>query len=216
MRIVLMILAVPILVGYGVAEGVWTNRWHNSQAVQQAVDRLRLVPAIVGDWQGQDLELDHWQVEQGEIDGYLMRHYVNQVTGEGFTVLIVCGRPGPIALHPPDICYQGAGYQPAKPPQRVAIDAAGVTAEFWQGDFRKPDAPVPDRLDIRWSWSATGEWRASNSARMEFARHPALYKFYLVRKILGDNAPAAGDPGAAFLQQFLPELNRQLFGSQPT
>ena len=44
------------------------------------------------------------------MTGYLLRTYTHRISGETFQVLLVCGKPGPTSLHPPDVCYQGAGY----------------------------------------------------------------------------------------------------------
>jgi hypothetical protein len=211
-RLYLMAAALLMLLGYGAAEAVWTNRWHNSRAREQAVAQLGQVPLTVGDWLGEDLKLENWQQEQGEIDGYLFRRYVQERTGEVVTLLIVCGRPGPIALHPPDVCYRGLGYQPDGAPGRAVLAGAGPgRAEFWQALFRKPD----DRLQLRWAWSATGDWLAADSPRVQFARSPVLYKLYLARQALNEDRPADDDPGATFLRQLLPQLSQHLFANRP-
>jgi hypothetical protein len=97
------------------------------------------------------------------------------------------------------------------------LDVEGLgRAEFWEAFFHKPASALPDRLQIRWAWSAAGQWLAADSARMQFARSPALYKIYVIRQLVKEEGPAADDPGAAFLRQFLPQLNQHLFPAAPS
>jgi hypothetical protein len=218
MRFYLILAALPLLVAYGLAEGVWTNRWYSSRALERAATQLRLVPQTVGDWQaGEDLKLEDWELKQGEIGAYLKRRYVRPATGDVVSVLIVCGRPGPIALHPPDVCFEGVGYQPVRPPVQMPLTGGGGgRAALWEAVFQKPSAAVPDRLHTRWAWSDTGDWLAADHPRMQFARSPILYKLYLVRQVLAEDGPAGDDPSADFLRLFLPELNKCLFGNGPS
>src|SRR5437870_1212645 len=109
MRTLPVLTALPLLVGFGVFEGLWTNRWGWSHEVERATERLAAVPRTIGEWHGHDEILDARQVKQAEMSGYVMRRYVHQRTGAALTVLLVCGRPGPTCVHSPDVCYRGAG-----------------------------------------------------------------------------------------------------------
>jgi hypothetical protein len=210
-----LLAALPLIVGYGVVEGLWTNRWHSSGELKRAAARLDTVPLTIGEWQGDVQELEPWQVEKAELEGYLMRRYVHATSGEAVTVLLVCGRPGPISLHTPDVCYRGIGYTPVKPEERKTLEAGGGrTAEFWDATLQKRDAPAPDRLHIRWAWSATGEWVAE-SPRARFARRAALFKLYVLQQLPGDDVQPTVDHAAHFLRLFLPELERRLFDDLP-
>src|SRR5436309_15131180 len=122
-RILPALVALPLVVACGLAEGLWANRWQTSAAAEQAAARLKEVPLAVGDWQAEEREFDARQAEKAELTGHTWRRYVNQKTGAAVSVLLVCGRAGPVALHPPDVCYQGAGYRLTAPQARRDVPA---------------------------------------------------------------------------------------------
>jgi len=212
-RMLPILAALPLVVAYGLGEGLWTGRWHRDAALDRAVARLENVPMQIGDWQGKADELDAKQAEAGNIDGYLLRRYTHARTGETITVLLVCGRPGPIAVHPPDVCYGGAGYTVMAPPARATVtgEAPAGSAEFWGAVFEKKDAALPDRLAIRWAWGAGGQWTASDHPRVSFARAAALYKLYVICTAPGGDKPDAEVPSREFLPPLLAELQKALF-----
>jgi hypothetical protein len=212
-RLLPVLTAIPVAIAFGIVEGIWTNRWTHDEATEAAVARLADVPLKVGPWEGQASELDEKQIQVAQIKGYLMRRYTHRVSRSTVSVLIVCGRPGPISVHTPDVCYGGAGYDPvAEPAHRsVATDAPAKPAEFWTANFYKRAAALPEPLRIYWSWSATGDWAAPDSPRLKFARAPALYKMYVIRQLTRPDEPLDNDPAADFLRLFLPELQKCLF-----
>ena len=56
-------------------------------------------------------------------------------------VLLLCGRPGPVSVHTPDLCFPGAGFQEAGEPTRCPIPGSPGD-RFWVRHFRKA-AAVP-------------------------------------------------------------------------
>ena len=40
----------------GLVHGSWTNRWHKTQALEEAVAGLQHVPTRLGDWRGEILD----------------------------------------------------------------------------------------------------------------------------------------------------------------
>ena len=145
----------------------------------------------------------------GKIDGSLLRRYVNP-DGAALTLLIVCGRPGPISVHTPDICYAGAGYLLKEEASRFTVPTA-PPAQFWVGDFRNV-SPVPKPpLRILWSWNGGSGWLAPDAPRLTFAPRPYLYKAYVVRDMNQTNAPPIeSDPSVEFLRAILPVLETTL------
>ncbi len=191
---------------------VWMSRVQDPGAPAAAAARLDKAPMTAGPWQGQALPpLDPDDVKQARLSGYLWRRYRNSMTGEALSVLLVCGRPGPISVHTPDACYGGAGYDMDGQPVRCSLPTASGSkpATFWTARFRKTGAPVPQDLRIYWSWNAAGTWEAPANPRLAFAGVPALYKLYIVCD-LPAGAQEGKDPGIEFLTDFLPELQKAL------
>ena len=133
------LVALPLLVAFGLAEGRWTGRWVNDERVTAAAARLKTVPLSFGDWTGEENELDPKQVEKAELSGSLMRQYAHK-SGTNLSLLLVCGRPGPISLHTPDVCYGGIGFLMSGPADRKAVVPGGPPA-FRLGRFQNLGGP---------------------------------------------------------------------------
>jgi hypothetical protein len=204
-------LMLPLIVGYGMFQGLWAGRWLPSEEVERAAQRLRALPQRLGDWEGSDEELGSRELERAGIHGYVMRHYTNQITGQVVSVLLVCGRPGPIAVHTPDVCLDGSGYEQLAAEIRRGIGEGTGAAVFWVADFRKKAALAPQTLRVYWSWNAAGEWLAADHPRLQFAPCPVLYKLYVLCDVAGPDLPAADDPALDLLTALLPEAQRVLF-----
>ena len=213
LRVLPIAAAIPLLLAYGAAEGVWTNRWHTSRAAEEAAGRLARVPLQVGEWVGEEQALEARVVARAEVSGYRMRKYVHRPSGAAVTVLLVCGPPGPVSVHAPEVCFGGAGLALTAPPVRhtLAADDSARPAAFWVGKFQRSAAAVPERLRAFWAWTATGDWVAADRPRLEFARAPVLFKLYVLRSVADFNEPLDTDPAVTFLRQFLPEVQTSLF-----
>ena len=202
-----------LIVLSGVGHGMLTRRWHDGADVRAAAARLAKVPLTVGEWDGRSQDMDSREQEMGRIEGYLMRQYVNRSTGTAVQVLVVCGRPGPIAAHTPEACYRGAGYEPAAEPAAyaLALGGQGPTARLWTALFRRESPTGTDRLRIFWTWTTDGAYEAPQAPRLEFAARPVLYKVYVIRNVAGPEGPIDQDPANDFMRAFLVELHKCLF-----
>jgi hypothetical protein len=196
----------------GLVRGAWTNRWGPSGALEEAVSRLQGVPLVLGDWDGSVMHLSDREVALTEISGYLSRRYVNRRTGAVVSVLVVCGRPGPVSVHPPEVCYQGAGYEEFGAGSVYACPA-GPGGKFQVRQFRKRNVATPTHLRLLYAWSASDAWAAPKYPRFTFARHPMLCKLYVVRELLNPDEALADSPESDLINSFLPELHRALFSS---
>jgi hypothetical protein len=122
---------------------------------------------------------------------------------------LMCGRAGHMAVHTPDICYRGAGYEMVGEPVKRQITLPSGAAQFWNARFRPADGGVDQDLSLWWAWNADGLWLAPSSPRLAFAGRPFLYKLYLVYG--APNTPAQDSVGPAFLQELVPALQGALF-----
>ena len=67
-------------------------------------------PMIIGQWQGKDIPIPERDYEILETRNLIIREYKNQISGESIMLYIIySAADNRRALHPPEICYTGAG-----------------------------------------------------------------------------------------------------------
>jgi hypothetical protein len=208
-RTLLVVLAAALIVGGGVLHGMLSDRWGNPEELLQTARRVHDIKAEFGDWTSREHKLDAAQLKVGEIVDHISREYVNRSTGERLSVLVICGRPGAVSVHTPDICYQGLGYVMGhRQPFVLPYSQSTRPAEFWAAPFVKH--PDPEPLHICWAWSSGQVWIAPDHPRLFFYREKALYKLYVIRRAKELNGPVVDDVTQAFLREFIPEVKRAL------
>ena len=149
------------------------------------------------------------------LEGFISRGYKNDATGKSVSLLLMCGRPGPVSVHTPEICYPGAGFELIQThPSEVRVGAEPV-GNFLKADFERREAIPADRLRIYWSWNASGTWTVPENPRFVFAPHPVVYKLYLISTVDKDREQSTDNEMMDFLSQLLPELQNALFPNSP-
>lgn len=207
------VVAAAALIGTGIVHGYWSDRWSPDRQVADAADQLGSIPMQIGEWEGKDLEVKPGQAGPG-VTGCLQRSYFNRRLGVSVTIALVNGRPGPVAIHTPEVCYGASGYLVGKrePVQRDKTDDA---AHFWTADAVRSRVTEETRIRLFWAWNGGEGWKAANDARVEFprGRHPVLHKLYVLRELTGPASRARDkeEPCAVFLDALLPVLDRTLF-----
>jgi hypothetical protein len=196
------------LIACGLVHGYWTDRWATPVETTQAAERLNDIPLEVGDWDGEALEVKPNEAGLG-VAGCIKRRYVQRKTGAVVSLLIVCGRPGPVSIHTPEACYGARGYQVGV---KDRFEGEGGD-RLWRTDALRHSATEETRLRIFWGWNDGTAWTAADEARVQFARRPVLHKLYVVRELSGLNESNRDEPCAAFLTQLLPLLRKTLFAS---
>lgn len=208
-RYVVPALAMVMIVGTGVVHGMRIGRWQQSPAIAEAVSRLESIPAEVGDWQAEEASAG---ARPADVAGQICRRYVNRRTSETVTLFLVCGRPGPIAIHTPDVCYGARGFSMGDPKRFTAAEA-----NFWTVDMVRTRATERSRLRAFWAWSNGGDWQAVDNPRLAFAAAPVLFKAYFIRELSGSNdAGLEHDPAADLMRELLPAMNGTLFPGTST
>jgi hypothetical protein len=210
-----IVAAMVLIVGTGLVNGVWTNRWSPSPQLVALGARFESVPMVIGDWTGTAFELSPEERTMAGAVACLTRRYTNPSRGVSVSVMLLGGLPGRISTHTPEVCYTGAGYT-LDPPSRYDSHYGGDGQR--QAEFRtaiaKRSGTNPSALRIFWGWNASKGWSAPEVARWEFASEPWLCKLYVVRETAGAVVDPGGDPCNDFMSVFLPELDRVVF-SEP-
>lgn len=200
-----------VLLSAGLVHGRLCHRWKGSDELATAASRLALLPKSIGDWSSADLVKDAQELAIAEAAGYLMRRYQHQPSGEEVIVLVLCGRPGPIAVHPPTACYRARGYhQIAEHRLDDVRDAHGQAHQFLLAEFLNPATLADDRVAIMWAWSTDGRWQTPADPRWEFADEAHLYKLYVTWNRTHDDCVLKDRLPTRFIAPFLEECSRYL------
>jgi len=181
----------------------------SSSTLTDMAARLALVPLTVGEWEGRDLEVNPRELRLAEAVGSLRRSYVHRHSGATVMLVAVCGRPGPISVHTPEVCFPGAGFEELGSVSRREV--AGLSGDrFWYRRFQKT-GPTPALLGVTYAWMATESWEAPDNPRVSLARHQALLKVYITRPLADSKESPAGDPTSDFILALTPPLRAALF-----
>lgn len=209
---------VPLLVfamlslGLGIVYGVQTDRWQASDSLDEAVAKLNEIPSEFNNWKGADLPVEPGELKRAGIKGVMFRRFKNSQTGTSVNVLIVCGKGGPISVHTPDICYAAAGFQPVSDPalKPITLSTTGEKMAFWTMQVSKPDAAVPQKMEVYWAWIRNGALESPQNSRFAYARTSALYKVYVARELSASSRTTIDNPCEDFIRDVVPEIQSRL------
>jgi hypothetical protein len=192
----------------GLVYGYRTDRWQSSVELDDAVRRLDSVPASFGDWKGEPQHFDEEALRHAGIKGHKGFRYRNVVTGRDISMLLVCGRSGPISVHTPDVCYGGAGYVPISGEQKLSVNANDREYTIRLLQLKPPATAGKVPIEVCWSWNGGDGWISPDNQRIALSRYAVVYKLYVVHEVRKSGAEPTTDASVAFLKTFLPELNR--------
>src|SRR5262249_46573320 len=139
-RLVACILTFALLVGGGLVHGLNAERWRASSDLELGVERVPTVPLEVDGWVAEVRDSHAAELDQAGARGYWTRTY--RKDGHEILAILMVGRAGRMAVHTPEVCYRGAGYElfgPAK--QHEVVDGTKKLASFWTATFVKPNQP---------------------------------------------------------------------------
>lgn len=203
-----------LLVGAGLWHGRATGRWTPSNALEVVSQRLGQLPAKAGDWIGKPLPVeDEEQFARAGVKAFQQYRYTHRVTGATATVLVVCGKPGPISVHDPTTCYVGAGYVMNAKPRRLDFTAGGQAHQLWMARFDPPGIDPGQKLEILWGWNSGEGWQAPEMTRWEFAGKPYLFKLYILSDAFATSGPIRASAATELAPVLMPALNGLLLPS---
>jgi hypothetical protein len=197
-----------VLIGGGVVNGFITHRWSPSDELQRAADAIQNVPVTIGEWEGEDAEIDERTMRVAAATGAFKRTYKHRETNDWISVTVMCGPHGPISLHPPTVCFTGAGWDLESDPETADVAfGQNSTCQFWQADFALSEKMQQQRIVTNWGWNNGNGWKASANPRFEYAGSPYLFKLYFTSPAdfaAGEKKSLRDD----FMRQFLDEFDR--------
>jgi hypothetical protein len=208
-RLLFSLLATVLVLACGLVHGYWTDRWYPPKDTVEAAARLEQVPLTVGEWDGHDLDVKATSIEP-LLAGHMTRRYVNRVNGETISIALVVGRPGPVSIHTPDVCYTAGGFVITS---QSTAKVPGRNEEFLTMDAVKTTQTSESRIRLYWAWNAGQGWVTAGDPRTAFAHHRVLYKLYVTRDQNNLGEPSREDPCVSFMESLLPVLDQTLFGA---
>ena len=154
------------------------NRWGNSEALQQAADRLRKPLATqLGNWrlQGeQPFGTDVLRLLQ--CPAHFCCTYINVQTGDNITVAVLVGPPGPISAHSPEVCYPSQDFQMTSTRKAFKVrDRSGQEHSLWQLTLQETGVNALP-LRVIYGWGTGDDWTATDSPRFAHAQAPTFIK----------------------------------------
>lgn len=220
-RYIPAVTGLAILVTSGFLHGFVTDRWGHGDDLQQAANRLKTLPQTLGqrgEWASEPVSVNFRQMEQAEAITYFSRRFVKR--GDGTTsnegaavnVLVLCGRMGPIAVHPPTVCFTNSGLHQEKPEERFVVTGSDNESlgEFFQAVFTRNVDGVPMRMQTFWSWYGPNGLQAPENPRLEFSGNHYLYKVYITSTLSGREQALDESSCVEFLRTFVPALKQHL------
>ena len=161
----------------------------------------------IGAWTSSVVEMEK-DANTG-LAALIARRYVHVSTGKSVTLLLGCGRAGPVCTHTPDVCYAGSGYEVEKPTRfQLAARGGEASPEFWTARFVKERAAGITHLRIFWAWHGAESWKVADNPRLSFAGEKLLYKLYLIHELAQPEEAADKDACVEFMKELLPAIQQ--------
>lgn len=221
-----IVLAIGLTLVSGLIHGRMSNRWGPSQDLLAVGRKLE---DFKQDGGSENLR-KNWTLESSQklsddvvkvlqCVGHCAQTYKNQGTGQSVTVTLLVGPPGPLLVHPPEVCYGGAGYKQVKERRRLTVqDSEGSEHQFWTVVLQASDV-TKGPLQVNYAWSTGGRWLAPAGGRrwavwrhprVTLSRYPYLYKIQVASPVSSDTDTDTENPCRAFLRDFVPVVKRYL------
>lgn len=195
------LMITSVLVVAGVLHGLLSDRWGPPAMVREAGARLESLPDDIAGWTATRFEVSERMLQAAGASNVINREYRLLGQDQALRVVIVCGRPGPVSLHPPTVCFPGSGLKQASPVESIRWE----DQQFARCLFADPSSGL--RLLTYWGWSPDAKtWTVPEHPRLTFAHQRRLYKLYLMSTVNTetDLTPQQRE----FVQEFLREIGR--------
>jgi Protein of unknown function (DUF3485) len=218
MRNLPIVLGIVLIVGLTVVEAKMSDRFQGSNFTAERFSQLLdHVPMKIGDWVGENENVEDEVRQTAGAVGYVSRTYRNMKSGEEVRLWLIVGHAHDICRHTPNVCYASSGFKVrAENNSLQPIDVKGLPpAEFWTNTFLKEDSTGRQLVRVFWAWykpAADGvvRWQAPKNPRWEFGNARALFKMYFTDEMRDTNETTDRSPCKRFAQEFLPVVDKAL------
>ena len=136
---------------------------------------------------------------------------------------MICGYARDVAVHTPNYCYVGAGFEVENPPKTFAVETNNPDEPmtFQSTTFLKERPVGTMHQRILWGWTAGEEWNAPDYPRWKYPGNSTLNKVYLIHDIKPgiERKPdtlSQEHPAVVFGRDFLPLARDALYGPSET
>jgi hypothetical protein len=209
-----MTIACLLLGASGVARS-WQDRRHRveSNTVESCPFPLKSIPASLGVWKltgGGERILDDLTMRITGGTDYILRTYVDEMTGVTLSVLVLFGPAEPVMPHTPEICYPSSGFTPAEDStDRVIPFDGGMGGRFRSAVYAKPNGRTTLREEVYYSFRLEGSWAPDAGAGRKFPRrNPGVFKVQVQRRVAEGERRDRDDPIEHFLSLLIPAIEQ--------
>lgn len=213
-------IGVLIIVGLTIVQVRMTDRLSDSNVTaEQRAKLLANVPMNIGDWHGEDKEVDENVKRTAGAVGAVSRQYRNVRTGEVVDLWLIVGHGRAISAHTPDICYRSSGFAARSAENGIYSMSMDDDSQvpFLTNTFYRDDALTGHQLyRVFWTWYNTETdpgnvvWEAPTNARWHFGNTRALYKMYFTSVMRSPTETPDQTPCVQFGREFIPVVNAAL------
>ena len=216
-----LIIGLPLIGISTYIQGSWTHRWTQGadKELVQLAERYQAIPTVIGtEWVGQDIPFSKKELAEAGAHAFISRVYSNSKTGDQVTIYMICGYARDVAVHTPEYCYAGSGFEVESRPENFtfATNDDDTNTEFWTSTFLKERGDGRIHQRILWTWTNGGNWLAPDNPRLQFPGNSGLNKVYLITNIKdGADELAEKHPSVEFGKLFLPIVHETLYPPAP-
>lgn len=172
---------------------------------------LASLPKSLGDWTGNDTELDPQIVRGTGSTDLVTRRYVNGRTGVGLDVIVLYGPTSDMFIHSPEVCYPKAGFDRVEGPADRPVSSEHRTKiPFRSLVYRKGEGGPADLQEVYFTWWYDGRWSTSVSSPKASERIPGMFKIQVSRVVRPKERRDLDNPTESFLGHLAAEMEDRM------
>jgi hypothetical protein len=213
-------IACLTLGGSGVVRAVQERRHEDERNYRESCPiSLASIPAKLGGWKlvaGGEKTLDDLTVRITGGTDYILRNYVDDLTGVSLVALVLFGPAEPVLPHTPEVCYPATGYSLVDDASdRLLKSDDGTSMEFRSLVYSKPGGRSALREEVYYSFRLEGRWSPDAGAGRKFPRrNPSVFKVQVQRRVAEGEHRDLDEPIEDFLKILIPEIERRIAAAE--